>query len=233
MNKKKIAISQSNYIPWKGYFDMIASVDEFIVYDDMQYTRRDWRNRNLIKTPQGVKWLTIPVIVKGKFDQKIRDVKIDEVDWEKNHWKSIVHNYQGSPYFSEISLWLEPMYLKNPHKNLSELNIAFLRSINQYLGIATKISASWDYGLVEGKSERLLDLCKKSGGAEYVSGPSARNYLDPTIFAKNGIKLTWLNHDGYPEYKQRWGDYVHGVSILDLIFNCGPQSANFMKNVIK
>lgn len=233
MNKKKIAISQSNYIPWKGYFDMIASVDEFIVFDDAQYTRGDWRNRNLIKTRQGVKWLTIPVKVKGKFGQKIREVKIDEVDWQQKHWKSIVYNYQGSPYFSDISLWLEPMYLKNQHKNLSELNIAFLRSINQYLGITTKISVSWDYGLVEGKSERLLDLCEKSGGTEYVSGPSARNYLDQALFAKSGIKLTWQNYDEYPKYKQLWGEFVHEVSILDLIFNCGPQSADFMKNVSK
>ena len=99
LGMKKVAIVQSNYIPWKGYFDMIASVDEFILYDDMQFTRRDWRNRNLIKTPTGLQWLTIPVKVKGKFEQKIRETEIEGHDWAKTHWQSLVHNYGKAKHF--------------------------------------------------------------------------------------------------------------------------------------
>src|SRR5438046_4323553 len=95
---RKAAIVQSNYIPWKGYFDLIRRVDEFILYDDVQYTRRDWRNRNLIKTPQGLRWLTIPVEVKGKYYQSIRDTKIADPVWAASHWQTIVHNYGRAPH---------------------------------------------------------------------------------------------------------------------------------------
>ena len=132
---KKVAILQSNYIPWKGYFDMIAAVDEFILYDDMQYTRRDWRNRNQIKTPQGVQWLTVPVQVKGKYDQKIKDTLIDGPDWAAAHWKTLVQNYRRAPHFDEITQWLEPLYLSESYTNISQLNRRFIEVICNYLGI--------------------------------------------------------------------------------------------------
>jgi hypothetical protein len=119
---KKVAILQSNYIPWKGYFDMIAAVDEFILYDDMQYTRRDWRNRNLIKTPQGVQWLTVPVQVKGKYDQKIKDILIDGSDWFIAHWKALVQNFKLVPHFAEIAALLEPSYLTESFTHISQFN---------------------------------------------------------------------------------------------------------------
>jgi hypothetical protein len=142
---KKVAIVQSNYIPWKGYFDLIASVDEFIVYDDMQYTRRDWRNRNLIKTPQGLQWLTVPVKVKGKYHQTIRETEIDGTEWAQVHWKAFCQNYRRAPYFEEIAALCEPLYLQRQYTHLSALNRAFIETICGYLGIGTKISNSWDY----------------------------------------------------------------------------------------
>ena len=119
---KKVAIVQSNYIPWKGYFDMIAMVDEFILYDDMQFTRRDWRNRNQLKTPQGVQWLTVPVITKGRYHQKIRETEIDGTEWSATHWNTLSLNYRRSPYFDEIAAWLEPLYLNESYRFLSQLN---------------------------------------------------------------------------------------------------------------
>src|ERR1700754_2429408 len=100
---KRVAIVQSNYIPWKGYFDLIAAVDEFILYDDMQYTRRDWRNRNQIKTPLGVQWMTVPVQVKGKYYQKIKDTEIDGIDWAEAHWRLLAQNYRRAAHFNEIA----------------------------------------------------------------------------------------------------------------------------------
>lgn len=226
---KKVAILQSNYIPWKGYFDLIGAVDEFILYDDMQYTRRDWRNRNQIKTPQGVQWLTVPVRVKGKYEQKIRDTEIDGSDWAVAHWKALVQNYARAPHFAEIAAWLEPLYLSGSSPLLSDLNRRFIQAICAYLHIDTVISDSRDYALVDGKTERLADLCAQAGGTQYVSGPSARDYVDESVFERSGIQLTWFDYAGYPEYPQLWGDFAHGVTVLDLLFNCGRDAGRFMR----
>ncbi len=228
---KKIAILQSNYIPWKGYFDMIASVDEFILYDDVQYTRRDWRNRNKIKTPQGEKWLTVPVQVKGKYYQTIRETEIDGQKWKLEHWRALTQNYKQSPYFEEISAWLKPLFLDAVYTHLSPLNRILIEAVCHYLGIATIISNSWDYLLVDGKTERLADLCAKAGGTVYLSGPAAKDYVEERIFADKGITLTWFDYAGYPEYPQIWGKFTHGVTILDLLFNCGKNSRRFMKHI--
>ncbi|MBS0308520.1 MAG: WbqC family protein [Proteobacteria bacterium] len=228
--KKKVAIVQSNYIPWKGYFDMIAAVDEFILYDDMQYTRRDWRNRNQIKTPQGLQWLTVPVKVKGKYLQTIRETEIDGDDWQENHWKALVQNYRRAPCFEEVSAIFAPLY-RQTYPSLSMLNRLFIEAICRYLGIATKISHSWDYQLVEGKTERLADLCVQAGGTEYISGPAARGYIEESVLSKHGISLRWFDYDNYPQYPQLWGEFAHGVTILDLLFNCGRDSARYMKYV--
>lgn len=228
---KKVAIVQSNYIPWKGYFDMIAAVDEFILYDDMQYTRRDWRNRNQIKTPQGLQWLTVPVKVKGKYHQTIRETEIDGADWAGTHWKTIVLNYRRAPHFEEVAAVFEPFYRQHQYIHLSVLNRELIEAVCGYLGITTKISNSWDYQLIEGKTERLADLCSKAGGTEYISGPAAKDYIEEHLFTERGIKLSWFDYAGYPEYPQLWGEFTHGVTILDLLFNCGKSAPRFMRNL--
>jgi WbqC-like protein family len=230
---KKIAIVQSNYIPWKGYFDMIASVDEFILYDNMQFTRRDWRNRNQIKTPQGVQWLTVPVQVKGKYDQKIMDTEIDGQEWASLHWKALAQNYSRSSNFEEISKLIEPLYLKNTYTHISQLNRHFIETICQYLGIKTAITNAWDYAIIDdgSASERLASLCVKAGGTDYISGPLAKDYIDENVFINRDIKLTWFDYLGYPIYPQQWGEFTHGVTILDLLFNCGKETSSYMRYV--
>ncbi|WP_324730747.1 WbqC family protein [Pseudomonas paeninsulae] len=225
---KKVAIVQSNYIPWKGYFDMIAAVDEFILYDDMQFTKNDWRNRNQIKTPQGTQWLTVPV---GKdISRRIRDVALDS-RWQVKHWKSLESNYRRAPHFDEIAVWLEPLYMAQSYANLSQMNRQFIEVVCSYLGIKTVISNSWDYTLVDGKIERLVDLCRQAGGTEYISGPAAKDYIEERVFTDMGIKLSWFDYSGYSEYPQLWGEFTHGVTILDLLFNCGMSSPNYMRHV--
>lgn len=208
---------------------MLAGVDEFILYDDMQYTRRDWRNRNQIKTPQGVQWITVPVLVKGKYHQKIRETEIDGHDWAADHWKSLSQNYRRAPHFEEIAAWVEPLYLGETYTHISQLNRSFIEAVSGYLGYKTVISNSWDYTLLDGKSERLADLCAQAGGTEYISGPAAKDYIEESEFATRGIRLTWFDYSGYPEYPQLWGDFQHGVTILDLLFNCGKDSPQYMK----
>jgi hypothetical protein len=229
---KKVAIVQSNYIPWKGYFDMIASVDEFILFDDMQYTRRDWRNRNLIKVPHGTQWLTVPVQVKGKYSQTIRETALQDSDWAYAHWKSLLLNYARAEHFPTMRKLVEPLYQAR-FKTVSELNLHFLKAICGILAIKTGITSSSDYSLIEGKSDRLADLCAQAGATIYVSGPAARDYLDEVAFSKRGISVEWFDYAGYPEYPQLWGEFVHGVTVLDLLFNCGFDAAHYMKHVGK
>ncbi|MBX9778448.1 MAG: WbqC family protein [Xanthobacteraceae bacterium] len=227
---KKVAVVQSNYIPWKGYFDLIAAVDEFIILDDVQYTRRDWRNRNVIKTPEGPKWLTIPVKSKGHYHQTIREVEIDGTSWGVVHQKALQLNYRRAAHFDEIAALLDP-FLRNPHPHLTELNCSIISAICGYLGIGTTISHSSGYRLTGEKSERLANLCFQAGATEYVSGPSAKTYLREQDFKERGIQVTWFDYDGYPEYPQLWGAFIHHVTILDLLFNCGKQAPLFMKHV--
>lgn len=212
---------------------MIAAVDEFILYDDMQYTRRDWRNRNQIKTPQGVQWLTVPVLVKGKYHQKIRETEIEGTDWAEAHWKALAQNYRRAPHYPELASWLEQLYLGQTYSHISQLNRTFIEAVCNYLEIETRITNSWDYILADGKTERLADLCAQAGGTEYISGPAAKDYIDNKIFNDMGIELTWFDYSGYPEYPQLWGEFAHGVTILDLLFNCGKQASNYMKHVAK
>lgn len=229
---KKIAILQSNYIPWKGYFDLIALVDEFIIYDDMQYTRRDWRNRNKIKTNHGLKWLTIPVEVKGKYTQKINETKVVDQKWRETHFKTIEMNYRKSQHFEECIDWLHNLYFKeNYQTHLTEINLHFIKAINELLSIKTKISLSSDYHIVDGQSERLLSLCTQSNADEYISGPAAKGYLDTKKFEDENIKVNWMDYSGYNEYPQLHPPFEHGVSIIDLIFNTGVNASNYLKFV--
>ncbi|NWF70886.1 MAG: WbqC family protein [Chloroflexi bacterium] len=228
---KSVAILQSNYIPWKGYFDIIHRVDEFILYDDMQYTRRDWRNRNKIKTPQGVQWLTIPVEVKGKYEQKIKDTLVSRSDWAETHWKTLLHNYRKAPHFGDYAGALQGLYEQaGQQPALSGINYLFLKAICGWLGITTRITWSMDYQLAAGKTERLVDLCQQAGAAHYLSGPAARAYIDEALFAAAGIALEFMDYSGYPEYPQLYPPFEHGVSVLDLLFQTGADAPRFMKS---
>lgn len=224
---KKIAVLQSNYIPWKGYFDIIGSVDEFIIYDDMQFTKNDWRNRNKIKTPKGLEWLSIPV---GQdINRRIRDVEILDFKWQEKHWKTLSTNYSKAPYFKEISNLIYPIYLDKVYNNLSNLNRDLIIIICNYLGIVTKISNSWDYKISGEKIERLINICKQTDSQIYVTGPAAKNYINEELFTNENIKLEWFDYANYKNYNQLWGEFEHSVSILDLLFNCGNKSPEYMK----
>src|SRR2546421_1709387 len=177
MSSKRIAILQSNYIPWKGYFDMMNLVDEFILFDNMQYTRRDWRNRNIIKSPAGPKWLTIPVEVKGKYSQEIKDIIISDRNWNRKHWKTIVHYYSQARHFSDYREIFEDLLLSTTEMRLSQINYRFIKAICSLLDIKTEITWSMDYQLTGEKTERLINLCKQAGATRYLTGPAARAYL--------------------------------------------------------
>jgi len=227
---KKIAILQSNYIPWKGYFDLINMVDEFVLYDDMQYTRRDWRNRNKIQTPSGLKWLSIPVEAKGKYHQKINETIVSDTSWSVKHWQTIKQFYSKAPFFKEYKSAFEEVYLNNSESQLSQINYKFILLINEILGIKTKIRWSSEFNLVDGQTEKLIQICTDCNASTYLSGPAAKEYFDYDVAKNAEINVEWMDYSGYLEYDQRFPPFEHGVTILDLIFNEGPNAQAYMKS---
>ena len=225
---KRIAILQSNYIPWKGYFDIIGLVDEFIIYDEAQYTKNDWRNRNKIKTSAGIQWLTIPVYQRS-LQQKISETVISDLKWGIKNWNSLKTNYGRAPYFKTYASAIEEIYLTNKSQKLSEINIAFIRLVCDFLDIKTKISNSVDYVLEGDPTEKLISLCKQTGSTSYFSGLAAKDYLRENLFQEEQIKIEWMDYNGYPEYPQLHPPFEHGVSIVDVLFNVGPTSRSYMK----
>lgn len=227
---KKVAIVQSSYIPWKGYFDLINSVDEFILFDDVQYTRRDWRNRNKIKTPRGSQWISIPVKAKGNYNQQICDMEVADGGWTRSHWEAIRHNYARASFFSRYRELLERLFLGCRETRLSGINRHFLESFCELLDIKTPITWSMDYESRGVKSEKLLTLCRAAGADAYLSGPSARAYMDEDLFAKEGVRVEYMDYSGYPEYGQVHPPFDHFVSVVDLVLNQGPEARRFMKS---
>lgn len=230
---KKIAIIQSNYIPWKGYFNIIKCVDEFVLLDDVQYTRRDWRNRNRIKTASGLKWLSIPVEVKGQFFINIKDVKTASTDWRINHWRQIEEAYRKAPYFEWLAPALKDLYVSDTEERLSVINYKFIRLINGLLNIYTPIRWSMEFNaLAADKTERLVNICKELEADEYISGVTAKDYLQESLFHRHNIKVRWVDYSNFAEYKQLYGSFEHLVSVIDLLFNEGPASNDFLKEKI-
>jgi len=227
---RTVAIVQSSYIPWKGYFDLIHSADLCVIYDDVQYTRRDWRNRNRIKTRDGVQWLTIPVGVKGHYHSRIREIQVSDADWGARHLARLRHAYARAPFLDAYTPVLEDLYLETDTRWLSQINYRFLTTLARLLGIATPLTWSHEYRLADGRTERLLDLCRQTGARRYLSGPTARAYLDEALFEREGIEVVYADYSGYPEYPQLFPPFAHGVSVLDLLLNVGPEAPRYMKS---
>lgn len=225
----RIAIVQSNYIPWKGYFDLMRSVDEFVLFDDVQYTRRDWRNRNRIKTARGSAWLTIPVQTTDHYLSPIKDIVVSDRAWGVRHWKTIAANYARARYFRHYAEQFEALYLDDRETLLSRINRQWLETLATILGVHTKLSWSMEYELADGATERLVGICRQAGAGTYVSGPTARAYLNASCFSAAGIDLEYFDYDGYPEYAQLFPPFDHFVSAIDLIFNEGPRAAEFLR----
>ena len=227
--RKKVAILQSSYIPWKGYFDLVNSADEFILFDDAQYTKNDWRNRNIVKSAQGRTWLTIPVR-QGKLGQRIRDTRIADKRWARKHWASLSQNYSKADFFADYLEFFEELYSSLNEEFLSDVNYRLLCAMNDLLGITTRIRWSSEFDLVEGRTERLLSLCRQVGATEYVSGPAAQIYFDVALAQRHNIEVTWMDYAGYPEYRQLYPPFEHKVTILDLLFNMGSSAQKYMKS---
>ncbi len=227
---KKVAILQSNYIPWKGYINIIDIADEFIILDEIQFTKNDWRNRNRIKTASETRWLTIPVRHE-RLDQKICEVRVADQRWAQKHWAAWVQHYSKAAHFSAQAPRIEDTYRKAADLDLiSDINLLFLVTICDIFGIKTKFLKSADFTTSSDRIGRLIDICTQTNATHYISGPAAQGYLDVELFAARGITVQWMDYSWYPQYRQLSEPFEHAVSVLDLLFNVGPDAARYFTN---
>jgi len=222
----KVGIIQSNFLPWRGYFDFIRKVDLFILHDDLQYTKGDWRNRNKIKTPSGPQWITVPVHYHHT-DQLIEETTIDDSKpWVQSILNKIRNSYQKAPcfepYFSELSdLLLEPTL------SISNLNLHLINWICSHLDIQTPITFSRAYHPQGARTERLIGILEQVGATTYLSGPAAKAYLEPDLFEQAGICLEYKIYN-YPEYEQLYHPFDPAVSVIDLLFMVGEKAKEYL-----
>jgi WbqC-like protein family len=218
----KLAIVQSNYIPWIGYFQLINSVDIFVLFDNVQYTNRDWRNRNKIKTPQGAVWLTIPIKGTSNRLQLISETEVQGLGWVASHLETIRRNYSRSAYFDEIFPKLERMYNSfEAFTNLSLINEFSLKFLCKMLEIKTRIIAARDkFPEHYDANQKLISICQNCEANIYVSGPKAKSYIDEKLFEESGIKIEYIEYR-LQNYTQLWGDFEPNLSLIDSLFNAG------------
>jgi hypothetical protein len=187
---RRVGIIQSNYIPWKGYFDIIHDVDLFVFHDDLQYTKGDWRNRNVIKTSAGERWLTIPVGTSER--RRICDVQLPASNWAREHWRRIDSAYREAPYYADYRDYFARFYLESSWRSLSEMNQALIVGISRdLLGISTEFADSRLLHPTRSKGERVLEILERTRADVYVSGPAARDYITDEQFARAGIEVVW------------------------------------------
>jgi hypothetical protein len=234
---KRIVILQPGYLPWLGFFDLMFKADVFVILDDVQYTKRDWRSRNRIKTTDGVIWLTVPVRAKGSRDKRIKDIEIDNAqDWARKHIRSIATFYKSARFYGEVMPVIERIY-KKEFKYLIDLDLALTFEICQFLSLEREIVFSSKLGTESSKDDKLLSICMRLGGTHYLSGNAAKGYLRERIFEEDRISVEWHNYV-HPYYRQLWVEkvgFVSHLSAIDLLLNHGRESLEILtgKKVIK
>lgn len=233
-SSRTVVITQSNYLPWRGYFDLIRQADELILLDCVQYTRRDWRNRNRIKTASGLSWLTVPVEVKGLYHQAIDEARVAHRGWSAAHRRAIELAYGRAPHFHDGFAWLDDLLADLADElSLSRINEALLRALCARLGIATPIRRCTDVLEREtlrrmDATTRLVDLAAAVGATHYLSGSAAQRYLNVAAFTRRGIQVEWMSYESYPDYPQLWGRFEPTVSVIDLLLNAGPTAPAYL-----
>lgn len=226
-----VVVLQPGYLPWLGFFDQIKRSDAFVYYDDVQFDKHGWRNRNRIKTPAGPLWLTVPVRNGGRHGQKILEVEIDNrMPWARKHVAAVAQNYARAPYLKQYLPPLEAL-LGRHWDSLVELDIAVVGLMCEWLGLRPTVARSSRLGIGGGQSERLLEICRHFEADTYLSGDSAKDYLDLDLFESAGVRVNWQNYR-HPGYRQLHGDFMPYLSALDLVLNMGPESIQILEGTL-
>lgn len=231
---RRAVIIQSNYIPWKGYFDLLSRADIVVILDTVQSTKNDWRNRNQIKTKSGKLWLTVPI--RHSNSLRINQVEVASDNWAHKHLQSISQAYSHAPnyldWFPQLATWYEEA---GTCKRISEINRLFIQRITNFLGIKSEFRDAETILTYEehddlDPTQRLIQICNRVGANRYLSGPAARTYLDESRFSDHSIGVEWFDYEGYKQYPQLHGDFEHSVSILDLLLMVGADARNYAFN---
>lgn len=225
-----VAIHQPNFMPWLGYFDKLMQADVFVLLDNVPFSKNSYQNRVKIKSNQGEQWLTVPVLTKGRFGQLTCDVPINNtIRWQKSHLATLRTNYRRAPQYEHVMALLEPFYNKDA-TNLTDFNLVLLKAILHYLRLPTKLVLASSLAAEGNGSELLLKLVQAVGGDIYLSGPSGHDYLDISIFHQVGVRVQFQQFQ-HPVYPQLYGDFLPGLSTIDLMMNVVPTEVlNYMQH---
>lgn len=221
----RVTVHQPQYLPWSGLFDKIDHADGFVVLDNVQYQKNEWQNRNRIKTPQGWRWLTVPVHY--AFPQPLREVRVAETDWQRTHWRTLTQSYCKAPYFDRYAPLLEPLYTTR-WTWLVDLALTGMERLASALGIRWAPRLASGMMLTEEPNQRLIDICRQVGADRYLAGSGSRHYLDLAAFEKAGITVD-VQQFSHPVYPQLYGPFEPALSVVDLLFNCGPDSLSRLR----
>lgn len=224
-----VSVHQPQYLPWLGYFDKILKSDIFVFLDNVQYKKREFQNRNKIRAKNGWLWLTVPVITKSLFYQKISEVKIDNTQhWQKEHWETIKMYYRSSKYFENYKDFFEKSYNQEWTK-LTDLNVTIIKYLLECLEIKIPLLFESELGINGEATERIINICKKLNADTYLSGIGGKDYLDEELMKKEKIKLIYQDFK-HPEYPQVYPGFELYMSAIDLLFNGGPESKKILMN---
>jgi hypothetical protein len=227
----KLAVLQSNYIPWIGYFDLISSVDQVVILDSVQYTKNDWRNRNILIGPNGPFWLTIPILRPYGLATAIDETLIANDSWARRHSKSVDQVLSRRPHWSIYQEMFHDAYLSvEGIRSLSEVNLSFMRLILNCFGVSTDWISDRSLQVDEtNPTLRLIRICRAIGADEYVTGPAGMNYMDTDAFKQHGIRLNIFRYPSYGPYPQSLDSFTPKVSVLDFLAN---NSFNFVQELL-
>lgn len=225
-----VSVHQPHYLPWLGYFDKIAASDLFVLLDNVQYKKREYQNRNRIRTRQGVKWLTVPVATAGKYEQTTGEVEIEGgTGWREKHLETLRHAYSSAPHFKKAIEGLEELYMGREWTRLAELNAAMLAWFMKEMGIGTRVALESEIGTGGLSTERIVNICRAFGADVYLSGSGGRDYMDEGLFEKAGLKLEYQKYE-HPVYPQVHGGFEPFMGIVDLLFNAGKDAAGIIRS---
>ena len=223
----KVAIHQPQYLPWLGYFDKLDSADVFIFLDTVQFRKHEWQNRNRIRTKDGWQWLTVPII--DRFPERIDRVEINaKTDWQRKHAQALRQHYGRAPFWDPLGPELIGL-LETPWTHLSKLNVAVADLLWRYLGIKTSCLLASSVSTREDPTDRLIDLCRAVKATTYLAGQSGPSYMDTSRFAQAGIEVLVQAYT-HPQYPQRYQPFVSHLAVIDLLFNCGPESLTILRS---
>ena len=231
MAPRVVGILQPGYMPWQGFFQQMLYSDVFVLYDDVQYDKHGWRNRNRVKGPRGPVWLTVPVVTKGLNQPLINQVRIDasQGNWAKKHLGTIRQNYAKAPHFQPYFSQLEELLLGRTWDLLWALDLELIRLMAGWLGLGAELKLSSDLGVENPDATgRLIEIIKQVGGQVFFEGAAGRDYLDQEAFARQDIQLVFQKFEPRP-HPQQYQGFEPYLSALDLVLNCGPDSRGYLE----